>query len=227
MADKSPLRRWKPFFPAFGAIDACIEAAAPEGCSRDKYRQVRGDIVEMLCDAAGDEDDDDGRAEELCRLLDVAMAEALETLRVVPVTPAMLTTTDVAKAVGGLLGHESVRVRGLARAVVSGWRASLEAALGTLLQISLDEHEVAAAAPPVTGCVPSAEALPLRRHWFKAGDIKQAARMSDMECPNPKKMPPGVPWPWRRSRQERGDDSRQAMQSANTQERIQGMQSRS
>jgi len=25
MADKSPLRRWKRFFPAFGAIDAAIE----------------------------------------------------------------------------------------------------------------------------------------------------------------------------------------------------------
>ncbi|KAG0532190.1 hypothetical protein BDA96_04G087200 [Sorghum bicolor] len=143
MADKSPLRRWKPFFPAFGAIDASIEAAAPECCSRDKYRQVRGEIVELLCDCDAA---DGGRAEELCRLLDVAMAEALETLRVVPVTPAMLTTTDVARAVGGLLGHECGRVRGLARAVVSGWRASLEAALGTLLQISLDEHEVAAAA---------------------------------------------------------------------------------
>ncbi|XP_002451726.1 uncharacterized protein LOC8071639 [Sorghum bicolor] len=156
MADKSPLRRWKPFFPAFGAIDASIEAAAPECCSRDKYRQVRGEIVELLCDCDAA---DGGRAEELCRLLDVAMAEALETLRVVPVTPAMLTTTDVARAVGGLLGHECGRVRGLARAVVSGWRASLEAALGTLLQISLDEHEVAAAAAAAPETV--------RRHWLK------------------------------------------------------------
>lgn len=192
MADKSPLRRWKPFFPAFGAIDAGIEAAGPEGCSRDMYRQVRGDIVEMLCDAAGD---DDGRAEELCRLLDVAMAEALETLRVVPVTPAMLTTTDVAKAVHGLQRHESARVSGLARAVMSAWRASLEAALGMVPQTSRDDDEVvtaAAGAPPVTGCIRSGGRVP-ETTLVQAGGVKQqAARILDMEWPKTKKVPLSV-----------------------------------
>jgi hypothetical protein len=105
MADRSPLRRWKRFFPAFGAIDAAIESAL--ACSRDKYRRVRGDLVEKLCDAG----DDGGaeRAEGLCLLLDQTMVEALQTLRLVPVTPTMLTSTDVAKAVAGLRGHDRGR----------------------------------------------------------------------------------------------------------------------
>ena len=121
MADKSQLRRWKRFFPAFGAIDAAIESAL--GCSRDKHRRVRGDLVEKLCDcdAAGD----GGGAEALCLLLDQAMVEALQTLRLVPATPAMLTsTTDVAGAVADLRGHGSGRVRALARRVLDGSSAT-------------------------------------------------------------------------------------------------------
>ncbi|CAD6206309.1 unnamed protein product [Miscanthus lutarioriparius] len=184
------LRRWKPFFPAFGAIDTAIEAAT-EGCSRDKYRQVRSDLVEMLCDCDAAGSDDDVRAEGLCRLLDRAMAEALLTLRAVPVpvTPTMLAATDVAKAVSGLLRHEAGWVRALARGILAQWSSSIEAeaegaALDTLLQI-LCEHEVAA---PVTGgCVSSGgpEMIVLQ-----ADSIKQAAKISDLECP--KKMPPGV-----------------------------------
>ena len=177
------LRRWKPFFPAFGAIDTAIEAAT-KGCSRDKYRQVRSDLVEMLCDCDAAGSDDDVRAEGLCRLLDRAMAEALLTLRAipVPVTPTMLAATDVAKAVGGLLRHEAGWVRALARGILAQWSSSIEAeaastevkgaALDTLLQI-LCEHEVAA---PVTGgCVSSGgpEMIVLQ-----ADSIKQAAKIS-------------------------------------------------
>jgi len=182
------LRRWKPFFPAFGAIDTAIEAAT-EGCSRDKYRQVRSDLVEMLCDCDAAGSDDDVRAEGLCRLLDRAMAEALLTLRAVPVpvTPTMLAATDVAKAVGGLLKHEAGWVRALARGILAQWSSSIEAeaegaALDTLLQI-LCEHEVAA---PVTACIRSNPETTV----LQADSIKQAAKISDLECP--KKMPPGV-----------------------------------
>jgi hypothetical protein len=195
------LRRWKPFFPAFGAIDTAIEAAT-EGCSRDKYRQVRSDLVEMLCDC-----DDDVRAEGLCRLLDRAMAEALLTLRAVPVpvTPTMLAATDITKAVGGLLRHEAGWVRALARGILAQWSSSIEAeaasteaegaALDTLLQI-LCEHEVAA---PVTGCVPSGPETTL----LQADSMKQSRQ----------DLRPGVPqedasWRFhcrRRSRQERED----------------------
>ncbi|KAF8727885.1 hypothetical protein HU200_018452 [Digitaria exilis] len=65
MAGKSSLRRWKPFFPAFGIVDAAIEASVVPGLSRDK-------VVELL---RGVPDADARLAEELCSLL---------TLRAVP-----------------------------------------------------------------------------------------------------------------------------------------------
>jgi hypothetical protein len=111
------LRRWKPFFPAFAAIDTAIETATGAR-SRDKFRQLRSELVEMLCDAA---DDDADRVKGLCRLLDAAMTEALLTLHVVPVTTTMLTTTGVDKAVEGLLSHEAGKVRALARGILIKW----------------------------------------------------------------------------------------------------------
>jgi hypothetical protein len=111
------LRRWKSFFPAFAAIDTAIETATGAR-SRDKFRQLRSELVEMLCDAA---DDDVDRVKGLCRLLDSAMAEALLTLHVVPVTTTMLTTTGVDKAVEGLLSHEDGKVRALARGILIKW----------------------------------------------------------------------------------------------------------
>ena len=54
------------------------------------------------------------------------MAESLETLRLTPVTPKVLATTDLARAVRALQKHESERVRILARGIVSGWRASMK-----------------------------------------------------------------------------------------------------
>ncbi|XBI40467.1 hypothetical protein VPH35_125054 [Triticum aestivum] len=114
----SPLRRWKRFFGAFDSVDAAIEAADPDMC-RDELRRARGNIFEGLCNTA-----DDGKAEKLCGVLDGLMAESLETLRLTPVTPKVLATTDLAKAVRALRKHESERVRVLARGIVSEWRAS-------------------------------------------------------------------------------------------------------
>ncbi|XBI02685.1 hypothetical protein VPH35_131196 [Triticum aestivum] len=114
----SPLRRWKRFFGAFDSVDAAIEAADPDMC-RDEVRHARGDIFEGLYNTA-----DDGMAEKLCGVLDSLMAESLETLRLTPVTPRVLATTDLARAVRALQKHESERVRILARGIVSGWRAS-------------------------------------------------------------------------------------------------------
>ncbi|OEL17178.1 hypothetical protein BAE44_0021803 [Dichanthelium oligosanthes] len=185
MADKSPLRRWKCFLPAFGAIDAAIESAL--GSSRDEYKKMRGDLVEILCDAGADSE----RAEGLCLLLDQAMAEALQTLRLVPVTPTMLTSTDIAKAVADLRRHESGRVRGLAVAIFDGWRTSIEgdlsrvrAALEKLSQIPQEDETVAAAAAPS-----GRDACSDRESKVLLADTKQAAKISDPE--RPKKMPAG------------------------------------
>jgi hypothetical protein len=113
---QSPLRRWKRFFGAFDSVDAAIVAFDP-ALSRNEFRQIRGDIVELLCDTA----DDDDRAEQLCLVLDDMMAESLETLRQVPATPAVLATADLAKSVEALRKHESERVRVLAGRVITAW----------------------------------------------------------------------------------------------------------
>ncbi|XBI12358.1 hypothetical protein VPH35_139240 [Triticum aestivum] len=120
----SPLRRWKRFFRAFDSVDAAIKPSDPDH-SRDELRRARVDIVEQLCDAA-----DDDQAERLCGMLDDHMAESLETLRLVPVMPSVLASTDLAKSVCALRRHESERVRVLARGLVSGWRASMKDELG-------------------------------------------------------------------------------------------------
>ncbi|KAF7097695.1 hypothetical protein CFC21_099486 [Triticum aestivum] len=116
----SPLRRWKRFFRAFDSVDAAIKPSDPDH-SRDELRRARVNIVEQLCDAA-----DDDQAERLCKILDDHMAESLETLRLVPVMPSVLASTDLGKSVCALRRHESERVRVLARGLVSGWRASMK-----------------------------------------------------------------------------------------------------
>ena len=116
----SPLRRWKRFFHVFDSVDAAIKPSDLDH-SRDELRRARLDIVEQLCDAA-----DDDQAERLCRILDDHMAESLETLRLVPVMPSVLASTDLGKSVCALRRHESERVRVLARGLVSGWRASMQ-----------------------------------------------------------------------------------------------------
>ncbi|KAF0933593.1 hypothetical protein E2562_018836 [Oryza meyeriana var. granulata] len=119
-AARSPLRRWKPFLAAFSSVDDAIEAADQGGRSRDEFRRARGRVVEMLCGAEGD-----GEAEGLCVVLDEVMAESLTTLRIVPVEPKTLGTTDLAKAVGAMRKHESERIRGLATDIVRGWKAAV------------------------------------------------------------------------------------------------------
>ncbi|PVH32456.1 hypothetical protein PAHAL_9G400200 [Panicum hallii] len=125
MAGQSPLRRWKPFFAAFGLVDAAIEAAGPALC-RDELRGARGEVVELLCGvpAGGG-----GEAEELCAVLDGFMAESLLTLQAVPaeaVPRVLASSADLAEAIGALRCHQSARVRGLARDVVRGWSAAVE-----------------------------------------------------------------------------------------------------
>ncbi|CAN6300362.1 unnamed protein product [Urochloa humidicola] len=126
MAGQSPLRRWKPFFAAFGLVDAAIEAAGP-ALRRDAIRSARGEIVELLCGVpAGNA----RKAEELCVTLDGFMAESLLTLLAVPaeaVPSVLASSADLPKAVGALrLHHQSARVRGLARDVARGWTAAVE-----------------------------------------------------------------------------------------------------
>ena len=114
----SPLRRWRPFYGAFGAIDGAIEAG---GHPRSAFREVRSRIVVLLRSAA-----DDGVAEQLCAALDDTMVEALETLRVAPVPHSALASTDLARAVGALGNHGSARIRSLANDVVHQWSAAID-----------------------------------------------------------------------------------------------------
>ncbi|CAD6266122.1 unnamed protein product [Miscanthus lutarioriparius] len=113
----SLLRRWRPFYSAFGAIDDAIEEAG--GHPRATFRDVRVRILQLLRGAT-----DDGVAEQLCGALDEAMAEALETLRVAPVPHSVLASTDLERTVGALEKHGSARIRRLAGDVVRGWRAA-------------------------------------------------------------------------------------------------------
>ncbi|XP_066308798.1 uncharacterized protein [Miscanthus floridulus] len=182
MAEKSPLRRWKRFLPAFGAIDAAIEAAT-KGCSRDKYREVRVELVEMLCDAADNNSDSDEPAEGLRQLLDEAMVEALETLRVVAATPTVLETTHVIKAVGDLRGHESGRVRGLAYSILGGWTASTNRAISRCRAIlqklsqMQQEHEALSVPVPPDLQVQGDKKQPFATNLQVQGDKKQAAKI--------------------------------------------------
>jgi hypothetical protein len=134
MADHHPLRRWKRFLAAFGAIDAAIEAAGP-GASRDEFRRARCGVVERLCDAS-DEDERD----ELCRDLDRAMVQSLLTLQAVPVAPATLARTELVPAVRALRRHECDRVRALASDIVCGWRAAVE---GDLVKVRAASDKLA------------------------------------------------------------------------------------
>ncbi|EEE62973.1 hypothetical protein OsJ_17780 [Oryza sativa Japonica Group] len=121
-AARNPLRRWKPFLAAFASVDDAIEIEAADlGISRSEIRRARGRIVGMLRGA-----EDDREAEELCSVLDEVMAESLLTLRLVPVTPRTLATTDLAGVVGALRKHDSERIRGLATDIVRRWRAAVK-----------------------------------------------------------------------------------------------------
>ena len=121
------LRRSKPFLAAFPLIDAAIEAADAGGSlCRDEFRSARARIVELLCDAAND----DEKVEGFCELLDEALAGSLATLRAVPAEKIELASGDLVGVVGALMkDHPSERVRGLARDVVRWWRAGVKAEL--------------------------------------------------------------------------------------------------
>ncbi|CAO2201801.1 unnamed protein product [Urochloa humidicola] len=125
------LRRLTPLLGAFEYIDAAIEAAdadAAPGC-RDAFRSGRERILEMVCDAAEDDEGGGYKAEALCGLLDDAMAGSLATLREVPAEKIPLEEAgDLVAAVGALMReHPSERVRGLAGDVARGWRAAVTA----------------------------------------------------------------------------------------------------
>ncbi|XBI02756.1 hypothetical protein VPH35_131263 [Triticum aestivum] len=115
------LHRWNSFYGAFDPVDAAIEAADPDQFSRHVFQRARGDLLVGLCNAA-----DDDQAERICGILDDLMAESLETLRVVPSTPGVPISTELAESVRALREHDSERVRLLARGIVSGWETSIQ-----------------------------------------------------------------------------------------------------
>ncbi|KAF7097702.1 hypothetical protein CFC21_099493 [Triticum aestivum] len=115
------LRRWKSFYGAFDPVDAAIEAADPDQFSRHVFQRARGDLLVRLCNAADEE-----QAERICGILDDLMAESLETLRLVPSTPGVPISTELADSVRALREHDSERVRLLARGIVSGWETSVQ-----------------------------------------------------------------------------------------------------
>jgi hypothetical protein len=130
MADEQsglPLRRWRPFYRAFQAIDGVIEAC---GYPRAEFRDVRGEIVVLLRGAT-----DDGVAEQLCAALDDVMVESLKTLLVAPLPHDLLASTDLARTVGALGNHGSSRIRSLARDVVCRWRVAVEASFTTAVAV--------------------------------------------------------------------------------------------
>jgi hypothetical protein len=130
MADEQsglPLRRWRPFFRAFEAIDGVIEAC---GYPPSEFRDVRGEIVVLLRGAT-----DDGVAEQLCAALDDVMVESLKKLLVAPVPHDLLASTDLARTVGALGSHGSFWIRSLARDIMRGWRVAVEAAFATAVGV--------------------------------------------------------------------------------------------
>ncbi|XP_035815888.1 uncharacterized protein [Zea mays] len=163
MADEQsglPLRRWRPFFGAFEAIDGVIEAC---GYPRSEFRDVRGEIVVLLRGAT-----DDGVAEQLCAALDDVMVESLKTLLVAPVPHDLLASTDLARTVGALGSHGSFRIRSLARDVVRGWRVAIEASRATAVAVKKKLDNLCADKIPLPRAavdekklhVPSAKMLP-------------------------------------------------------------------
>ncbi|NP_001145305.1 uncharacterized protein LOC100278611 [Zea mays] len=166
MADEQsglPLRRWRPFFGAFEAIDGVIEAC---GYPRSEFRDVRGEIVVLLRGAT-----DDGVAEQLCAALDDVMVESLKTLLVAPVPYDLLASSDLARTVGALGSHGSFRIRSLARDVVRGWRVAVEASCTTAVAVKKKLDNLSADKIPLPRAavdkvhekklhVPSAKTLP-------------------------------------------------------------------
>ncbi|RLM61667.1 hypothetical protein C2845_PM14G14430 [Panicum miliaceum] len=168
------LRRSKPFLAAFPLIDSAIEGAGAGGVlSRDEFRSARARIVELLCDAA----DDDEKVEGFCELLDEAMAGSLATLRAVPPEKIELASGDLIGAVGALMkDHPSERVRELARDVVRGWRAGVKAELARA-RAAMDVLDGLSTTPPP----------PLRDETAPMADYNRKAKKIPEEPPRPRK----------------------------------------
>uniref|UniRef100_J3LLS4 TFIIS N-terminal domain-containing protein n=1 Tax=Oryza brachyantha TaxID=4533 RepID=J3LLS4_ORYBR len=191
MVAQGPLRRWKPFLPAFSSIDAAIVAAEP-GLSRVEFRDARLKILEMLRGATDDE-----VAEELCIVLDGVMIESLRTLEMVPAMPDMLRSTDLAKDVGALRDHKSERVRDLATGIVRGWRASVKdqivkyvAAMKKVSQVlEPDETDDHLRAEKAKILEPSAAPKKMANAWessFPKKESTPVAKTAEMERPRQK-----------------------------------------
>nr|CAB3495457.1 unnamed protein product [Digitaria exilis] len=195
MAGKSPLRRWKPFFPAFGIIDAAIEASVVPALSRDKVRSARDEVVEMLRGVPAADARD---SEEFCVLLDGFMAESLLTLRAVPaeaVPRVLASSADLAKAVGALRRHESDRIRGLARDVIRGWTVAVEediartsAAMKRLDDVCRQTTKAAAEAshPKTTNKTAPVTKRKLHQRYQEVEDAKRQRKIQEIQAP---KMP--------------------------------------
>jgi hypothetical protein len=120
------LRYWTRLRGTFNHIDAAIEASDPS-VSRDEFRRQMVRIVDMIC--AAEREEDGLKKEGFCEILDCAMEESLVSLQSVPadaVPRVMESCPDIADAIAALQSHGSERVRGLARDVIRGWKASVE-----------------------------------------------------------------------------------------------------
>ncbi|KAF8702013.1 hypothetical protein HU200_033351 [Digitaria exilis] len=184
------LRRWKPFLGAFALIDAAIEAADADGLlSRDEFRGARARIIELIFDAKDDEN-----AEGLCALLDEAMEGSLATLRAVPVGRIELASGDLVGAVGALTrDYASERVRALARDVVRGWKAEVNAELARA-RAAMDVLDSLSSAPVTTAGfdtkankIPEEQPRPGPRKTTVVGNSRC---VTDLYAPLPKKRYP-------------------------------------
>uniref|UniRef100_A0A0D3G4Y9 TFIIS N-terminal domain-containing protein n=1 Tax=Oryza barthii TaxID=65489 RepID=A0A0D3G4Y9_9ORYZ len=190
-AARNPLRRWKTFLAAFASVDDAIEIEAADlGISRGEIRRARGRIVEMLRGA------EDGRvAEELCSVLDEVMAESLLTLRLVPVTPRTLATTDLAGVVGALRKHDSERIRGLATDIVRRIGVAMEKLSQTPKRIEAADRPVSSDLDKVKRALPvaSARRRPQSHRCPSSAPVDMGSATKPKEPTRPpRKKPPAV-----------------------------------
>ncbi|KAL5205386.1 hypothetical protein ABZP36_033595 [Zizania latifolia] len=179
-AEQGALRRWKRFLPVFTSIDAAIEAADP-GICRKEFRGARFRILEMLCDAT-----DDAVAEKLCVVLDEVMIESLLTLKLVPATPTMLSSTDLAEDIGALTKHESERVRRLATVIVRDWKTSVKSEFDK----TKSEFDKAAAAMAKLSQVLQPEESDEHAKILEPSAAKTTAKASVPSLPKKQSAPP-------------------------------------
>ncbi|GJN39214.1 hypothetical protein PR202_gb28364 [Eleusine coracana subsp. coracana] len=175
--------RWRRSLTSLEHIDAAIEAADPS-VSRDEFRRLRAEIVEMLC--AGDDEDDKTQQRRIL-ILDGVMAESLLTLQsavTAEVVPRLLASQgDLANVVGSLRSHhgsESERVRGLARDIISGWKASVE---GDIARMNAAMAKLDALSSQPCENAPKKD---IRREDKKTAEAPGPRKMADSMMPNNK-----------------------------------------